>query len=116
MLAALAVFAGLAYPIPAAKLSVSIGSLAFTPDTVTAAIGDIIEFNFFPINNSATMGNFSRPCTPARVGGFHSGFYATDRGQNVIHYPVFLKETSPADDATFGPCKETIVPNCGKHH
>ncbi|KAK3339963.1 extracellular serine-rich protein [Lasiosphaeria hispida] len=95
MLIALTLFAALAYPITAAKISISIGSLAFTPDTVTAAVGDIIEFNFFPINNSAIMSDFSTPCTPAKVGGFNSGFYATDNGQNKNAFQIVVNTTEP---------------------
>ena len=79
----------MAHPIAAAKtIRVSLGSLVFTPDTVTAAVGDVIEFSFFPVNNSATMSDFDTPCTPAKeAAGFHSGFFATSSGQNVCCIP-----------------------------
>jgi plastocyanin len=80
--------AAFAHLTTAATIRISLGSLVFKPDTVTAAVGDIIEFSFFPVNNSATMSDFSTPCTPAKVGGFHSGFHATASGQNVFTSPV----------------------------
>jgi len=83
MIIALTLFAALASPITAAKVAISIGSRVFTPDVVTAAVGDIVEFSFFPVNNSAIMSDFDAPCTPAKVGGFNSGFHATSSGQNV---------------------------------
>jgi len=94
----------LAYPLAAtaAKIPISLGSLAFTPDTVTASIGDILEFTFHPVNNSATMSDFHRPCTPAKTGGFHSGFYATSSGQNVIPPPppIISQSLRPAANIT----------------
>lgn len=83
MMVPLALLAALAGPTTAAKISVSIGSLEFTPDTITAEVGDIVEFNFFPVNNSVILSDFDTPCAPARTGGFNSGFFATSSGQNV---------------------------------
>ena len=81
------------YPIPAAAktIRISLGSVVFTPDTVTAAVGDVLEFSFFPVNNSATMSDFDNPCTPAKdATGFHSGFFATASGQNVRTFFFFF--------------------------
>ncbi|KAK4446416.1 extracellular serine-rich protein [Podospora aff. communis PSN243] len=95
MLKTVTVFAALAHPITAATIRISLGSFVFTPDTVTAAVGDILEFSFFPVNNSATLSDFGTPCTPAKVGGFHSGFYATSSGQNETSFRVVVNTTEP---------------------
>ncbi|KAK1758861.1 extracellular serine-rich protein [Echria macrotheca] len=60
----------------AATVSVAVGQNGFTfsPSSVTAAIGDIIEYSFFPPNHSVIMGDFNNACMPAATGGFFSGF------------------------------------------
>ncbi|KAK5652233.1 hypothetical protein OQA88_10730 [Cercophora sp. LCS_1] len=95
MLIPFAFLAALACPTTAAKISVSIGSLEFTPDTVTAAIGDIVEFNFFPVNNSVILSDFNTPCAPAKTGGFNSGFFATSSGQNPSAFQIVVNTTDP---------------------
>jgi plastocyanin len=58
-------------------------NLTFTPDTITAAAGDILEFVFSPQNHSVARGDFSSPCRPA-AGGFFSGYnFATSAGEAV---------------------------------
>ncbi|KAK0622314.1 hypothetical protein B0T14DRAFT_399991, partial [Immersiella caudata] len=81
----------LANPTTAAVIPISLGSLVFTPDTATAAAGDAPEFSFFPVNNSATMSDFSTPYTPAKVGRFHSGFFATSSRQNIFASPTSFR-------------------------
>lgn len=54
------------------KVEVGKGGLKYTPDTITAAKGDIIEFHF-DSEHTVTAGDFSKPCTPATSGGFYSG-------------------------------------------
>jgi hypothetical protein len=55
------------------------GTKTFSPDTVFAPIGSMIQFQFVGGNHTATMSNFANPCTPinqhnASAQGFHSGF------------------------------------------
>ncbi|KAK0727690.1 hypothetical protein B0T26DRAFT_605630, partial [Lasiosphaeria miniovina] len=79
----------------AKTIRVSLGSLVFTPDTVTAAVGNVIEFSF-PVNNSATMSDFDTPCTPAKeAAGFHSGFFATSSRQNKTAFQITVNTTNP---------------------
>ena len=65
------------------RIDVGENGLAFTPNNVTAAMGDMLEFHFHPINHSVVMGDFSNPCQPATTGGFFSGFMPTSSGENV---------------------------------
>ena len=60
----------------AATIRVDVGKSGFTfsPNTITAAKGDILDFHFFAINHSVVAGDFSKPCQPADTGGFFSGF------------------------------------------
>ncbi|RMJ20133.1 hypothetical protein CDV36_000237 [Fusarium kuroshium] len=54
------------------KVEVGKGGLKYTPDTITAAKGDIIEFHFDSMH-TVVAGDFNKPCTPATSGGFYSG-------------------------------------------
>jgi len=62
----------------AATVTIAVGQngLSFSPNSVTANVGDIIEYQFFPPNHSVVMGDFNNPCAPATQGGFFSGFFA----------------------------------------
>ncbi|KAG8940695.1 hypothetical protein FRC04_005076 [Tulasnella sp. 424] len=60
----------------AAVWNITVGGSAgivFTPNQVTAAVGDTLHFIFGPPSHSATQGTFDAPCTPM-PGGFNSGF------------------------------------------
>jgi plastocyanin len=48
-------------------------SLLFVPDTITAAVGDIVQFQFHPANHSVMESDFGAPCQP-KSPGFYSGF------------------------------------------
>ncbi|KAI8665329.1 hypothetical protein LRP88_04155 [Fusarium phalaenopsidis] len=69
-----ALFALLAVGASAATHIVEVGKggLKYTPDTISAAKGDIIEFHFDSMH-TVVAGDFSKPCTPATSGGFYSG-------------------------------------------
>ncbi|KAH8129467.1 hypothetical protein ACSS6W_008203 [Trichoderma asperelloides] len=71
-LAILAVLA--AVPASAAVFRVEVGQsgLRYTPDTIKANKGDIVDFHFDAMH-SVVAGNFNKPCTPATSGGFYSG-------------------------------------------
>lgn len=59
--------------VDAAMLSVSVGSagLTYTPNSVTAAAGDTIQFTFSG-THTATQSTFAAPCAPM-TGGLDSG-------------------------------------------
>ncbi|KAJ4188947.1 hypothetical protein NW755_006448 [Fusarium falciforme] len=69
-----ALFALLAVGASAAthRVEVGKGGLKYTPDTISAAKGDIIEFHFDSMH-TVVAGDFDKPCTPATSGGFYSG-------------------------------------------
>jgi plastocyanin len=63
--------------------------LAFTPDTLTAAKGDIIEFTFGQ-GHSVELSTFSNPCNPVDTGAIYSGFpTASDM------FTVTVNDTNP---------------------
>jgi plastocyanin len=67
------------------KINVGQGGLTFTPDSVTAAVGDVLEFKFVGGNHDAVAGDFARPCQPAATPGFASG-NITGSPTNVSNY------------------------------
>ncbi|KAK0620826.1 hypothetical protein B0T14DRAFT_538097 [Immersiella caudata] len=81
----------------AAKIQIAVGKdgLVFTPNSVTAAKGDIIEYQFFPPTHSVIMGDFNNPCMPAATGGFFSGGFTTSSGQNSNVFQVTINTTDP---------------------
>ena len=81
----LAAVAAMASSALAKTIPVMVGKSGFTfsPDTITAAKGDILEFEFFSPNHSVVMGDFSSACEPASTGGFYSGFMVVSSGEGV---------------------------------
>jgi hypothetical protein len=54
------------------------------PDTTEAAIGDIIEFDFYPANHSIVRAEYGYPCIPYEMTGsnkqgFFAGFHPVDK-------------------------------------
>jgi plastocyanin len=54
------------------RVEVGKNGLTYTPDTITAGKGDIIEF-YFDGMHTVVAGDFNKPCTPVTTGGFYSG-------------------------------------------
>ncbi|KAL1620471.1 MFS transporter (Seo1) [Neofusicoccum ribis] len=71
----------------------------FAPENVTAQVGDVVKFEFWPTNNSVARSEFAYPCVPysltgaSRVGlGFYSGFkpiVANLAQVNVTELPAY---------------------------
>ena len=77
----------------AKNISIDVGEDGFTfePNTVTADVGDQLQFHFYPTNHSATSSDFSNPCNPSASGGFSSGFILAPSGEDVrlfLSWPV----------------------------
>lgn len=87
--ATLAALAGVLALTTAATIKIAVGKdgLVFTPNSVTAAVGDTIEYQFFPPTHSVNMADFNNPCMPAKSGGFGSGPFTTSNGMNVSVHP-----------------------------
>ena len=49
------------------------GQLSFRPNSVNAALGDVVEFNFLALNHTLTQSSFDKPCT--YNGGIDSRFH-----------------------------------------
>lgn len=84
-----AAFSALAAQASAKTIRIDVGKdgLAFSPDSVTAANGDMLEYHFYK-QHSVAMGDFANGCRPAAQGGFFSGVMRTSgNGENVSCYP-----------------------------
>ena len=87
------------------------GKVQFVPNTLNAAIGDVIEYNFLAKSHSLTQSEFKTPCT--FNGGFDTGLNQPNpnniTGLHVI--PFTVNTTSPQ----WFYCKQQGPPNhCGK--
>jgi plastocyanin len=75
-------------------VTVGKGSLVFNPDTITAAVGDIVEFHFFGSIYTAVQGDFSILYTIGSLKGtgFNSGPINNkpDRTVCLLFYPLLL--------------------------
>jgi len=80
----------------AKAIQVQVGSdgLSFTPNTITAADGDVLEFVFGSANHSVVMGDFNNACQPATSGGFFSGFISITGTDSRI-FSVTINSTDP---------------------
>ena len=47
--------------------------LVYTPESLNAAVGDMVVFTFMTLNHTATQSSFGTPCD-ALPGGMDSGF------------------------------------------
>lgn len=74
------IVAGLAVQTTAKTIQIQVGStgLNFSPNSISASQGDVLEFTFEAGgNHSVVMGDFNSACQPATSGGFFSGFMAS---------------------------------------
>jgi plastocyanin len=76
------------------------GTLSYTPNSITAAKGDMVQFQFMPKNHTVTQSNFDNPCEPislhSNVTGVFSGFMpvaATD--MSIPTYTILINNTNP---------------------
>lgn len=74
--------------VSAAVLDVQVGKggLSFTPEAVSANVGDQVVFHFVAKNHTATQSSFASPCGPMS-GGFDSGFQAV--AADSTDFPTF---------------------------
>ncbi|GKT85791.1 extracellular serine-rich protein [Colletotrichum tofieldiae] len=74
------------------------GGLTFEPNSVKAAVGDIVEFHFYPRAHSVAQSAFDSPCQPLSNGtttGFFSGPVQVASGVGSEVFTVEVKDTNP---------------------
>jgi plastocyanin len=66
--------------------------LSFTPNAVTAAVGDVVQFQFSTGNHTVTQSTETFPCQPIQVSGAvssgHLPFVATSGQVSTFSMPV----------------------------
>jgi plastocyanin len=50
------------------------GGFSYSPSSLNVAVGEKVEFHFFPPEHSVVQGSFDDPCHPSNGTGFFSGF------------------------------------------
>ncbi|KZZ93306.1 extracellular serine-rich protein [Moelleriella libera RCEF 2490] len=94
----LAVLSLLAAHANAKTIRINVGKegLVFTPPSVTAEKGDVLEYHFYKMMHSVALGQFANGCTPATQGGFFSGVIRTaGDGPNPKVFRVTVNNTEP---------------------
>jgi plastocyanin len=60
------------------------GRLVYNPETITAAVGSQVEFEFYGPEHSVVQASFDQPCSAFNNGtGFFGGFITNGTGPNV---------------------------------
>jgi plastocyanin len=78
------------------------GGLVYTLDSITAAVGDKVEFHFEISGHSVAEGDFSNPCAPLGASAFFSGFVNVGVIRSLLDFfPVFavLMRSAVSDSA-----------------
>ena len=78
----------------AKTISVDVGEkgLSFNPDSVTADVGDVVEFKFYG-QHSVVQGSFDSPCNVGSVSnGFSSGVVAGSSSGDVSVHSNHLRD------------------------
>ncbi|RDL38047.1 uncharacterized protein BP5553_05480 [Venustampulla echinocandica] len=83
--------------------------LQFTPNTLSAAVGDMVVFTFMSANHTATQSAFDTPCDPL-AGGMDSGFMP-NANNSVVPPPQMAMQVSVATPLWFY-CRQ--AKHCGK--
>ncbi|KAK8201186.1 hypothetical protein BKA81DRAFT_123406 [Phyllosticta paracitricarpa] len=67
----------------------------FEPDVVQAPVGDIIQFQFYPVNHSIVRAEYGYPCVPYEMTGVGKvGFYSGFRPVDAILDDVSVQQMS----------------------
>jgi plastocyanin len=82
------------------QVGASNGTLAYFPNNIQAAVGDMVQFQFAPLNHTVTQSTFDAPCQPiamnSNVTGIYSGFMAVSASATTTPtYTVLINSTTP---------------------
>ncbi|KAI9053979.1 hypothetical protein LZ554_002923 [Drepanopeziza brunnea f. sp. 'monogermtubi'] len=80
---------------PIHSVTVGKSGLVFDPSTITAQVGDKIEFHFFPSRHSVAQSSFAKPCEPLNATSFFSGGVSTAAGENANTFTITVNDTKP---------------------
>lgn len=77
------------------------GELTFSPNSIKAAVGTYVQFQFWPKNHSVIQSTYDKPCLPIKqstpeIAGFSSGFMPVAAGAKEMPvYTVQVKDEKP---------------------
>ena len=76
------------------------GSLSYSPNNITAAKGDMVQFQFMPKNHTVTQSNFDSPCEPismhTNLTGVYSGFMPVAAADTSMPtFTILINATTP---------------------
>ncbi|KAK7924051.1 plastocyanin-like domain-containing protein [Apiospora marii] len=71
------------------------GQLRFEPESVIAAVGDIVEFRFHPKNHSVAQSSFAEPCAPLAAAAVLPPS-PLPAANGTGHYPLYSRRGSSA--------------------
>ncbi|KAG9245477.1 hypothetical protein BJ878DRAFT_15102 [Calycina marina] len=83
--------------------------LVYTPETITAEVGDMVVFTFMSMNHTLTQSTFGEPCVKL-AGGMASGFMP-NVNNTVVPAPQMAMQVTVATPLWFY-CAQTA--HCGK--
>ncbi|KJZ75717.1 hypothetical protein HIM_04874 [Hirsutella minnesotensis 3608] len=76
------------------RIDVGSGGKRFSPDSVTAERGDIVEYYFSGSKHSVVASDFDKACSPVSAGGFYSGTVQA-KGDEPSVFRVNVTTTDP---------------------
>ncbi|KAI0747628.1 Cupredoxin [Daedaleopsis nitida] len=86
------------------------GTIAFTPNTISAGVGDTVTFRFMSKNHTVTQSSFAGPCDPLAQtsangqAGFDSGFMPVmGDSTDFPEFTITVNDTAPV----WGYCRQT---------
>jgi plastocyanin len=66
--------------------------LGYTPEAITANVGDMVMFEFFQKNHTVTQSTFAEPCKKM-AGGMDSGFMPNAEGKSGVTWNMTVETT-----------------------
>ena len=69
------------------RVDVGLGGLSFTPNSTKAAVGDVVEFHFHPMDHNVVQSKFDSPCNFSSISNpIYSGDMPVESGEGVSVY------------------------------
>jgi plastocyanin len=72
------------------KVAVGSGGLKYAPSSLTAAVGDTIEFDFSGVMHDVVQSTFESPCSPSS-----GGFFVSPQSSSGVTFTITVNDTNP---------------------